>query len=269
MFVFGTESILLLKRSHRHPGFAFLLGLLVPGMGHVFWREYLFGLFVFLVMIIASVLVFFSFLVELPALLKWVLFGLPALFYLFTFIDLKRAIDRKRATSSRSGAVAVTFLVGAVAINVLLPLSPTNFLLHNRPALTTIHARSFRPLFEKGDLCLIDRSAYRVDLFFLNQPIIHSRPDRWDLISFSEGGARQLGLVVGYGGEDVSYVDGVLLVDGAANNDRVWAPAPEGEIPLTRVDAGGILVATLSEGALVGTAQISDRNIVGKVHRLF
>ncbi len=270
LFVFGTVGTSLLKRIINHPGFAVLLSLLMPGLGHLFWREYLFGVFVFLVMIIASVLVFFSYLVELPLFLKWVLFGLPVLFYLFTFLDLKRSISRKTAASTRSPEIAIVFLLAAVAVNLCLPLSPTNFILRNHPTLSTIRAETFKPLFNKGDFCWIGSTAYRVNLFFLDKPIIFRQPDRWDLISFrDEGEIDQLGLVIGYGGEEISYTGGVLVIDSLPNNDQSWIPAPEGEIPLTRVEAGSILVATLEKGTLAGTRQISDRNIIGKVHRLF
>ena len=270
LFVFGTVGTSILKRLLHRSSFAVLLSLLAPGLGHIFWREYLFGVFIFLVMSVASVLVFFSFLVELPLLLKWGLFGLPVLFYLFTFVDLKRSIRRNKATPLPGAKIAPVFLLSAILVNLCLPLSPTNLALRNHPTLSTIHAETFKPLFNKGELCLVDRLAYRVNLFFLDKPLFYGRPNRWDLISFTdEGETDQLGLVVGFGGEEVSYTGGVLLVDSLANSDQSWVPAPDGEIPLTRVEAGGILVATLEKGTLVGTRQILDRNIVGKVHPLF
>ena len=61
--------------------FSSLLHLLLPGLGHVFWREYAFGLFVFLVMLIAAVLFFVSFLVTIPVLVKVLLLGLPLVFF--------------------------------------------------------------------------------------------------------------------------------------------------------------------------------------------
>jgi hypothetical protein len=270
LYFIGTAGFTLLKRFSPRPGFAILLGFLLPGLGHVYWREYLFGWFVFLVMVIASVLVFFSFLVQLPPLLEWLLFGLPVVFFAFTFVDLVRSIKRKRATFSRNTTAAMLFVAVAFAGNLLFPLSPTNFLLRNFPELGIEHSGLAEPLLETNDVYLVDRAAYRVNLFFLNQGYVHSRPDRWDFIAFDNlTSDESLGLVIGYGGEEVTFHGDSLFIDGFPPDDRVGRPSLAGEIPLTLVETGSILVATLNEGALVGVKQISDRNIIGKVHPLF
>jgi hypothetical protein len=270
LYFIGTAGFTLLKRFSHRPGFAILLGFLLPGLGHVYWREYLFGWFVFLVMIITSVLVFFSFLVQLPPTLEWLLFGLPVLFFAFTFVDLVRSINRKRSTFKRNTTAAMLFVTVAISGHLLLPLSPTNYLIRNLPELGIERSGLAEPLLGQNDVYLVNRAAYRVNLFFLNQGYIHSRPDRWDLIAFEDlTSDENLGLVIGYGGEEVTFHDDSLFVDGFPPDDREERPSLTGEIPLTLVEAGSILVATLNEGALVGVKQISDRNIIGKVHPLF
>jgi len=79
----------------------YLLHLLLPGLGHVLAKEYVFGLFVFLVTLLAVVLFFVSFLVAMPPLAEFVLLGLPVIFYVFTFsIWLELSAS---AVSRRSG----------------------------------------------------------------------------------------------------------------------------------------------------------------------
>jgi hypothetical protein len=126
------------------------------------------------------------------------------------------------------------------------------------------------PFLRKGDFYLIDRAAYRVELFFLDQPYVRATPDRFDVVVFENDDTQEkVAWVLGFGGEEIALQDGALTISGIEVERDPGAPALTGGIPLTRVETGSILVASLDEGGQVGTTQISDRNIVGKVHRLF
>ena len=91
-----------MKRFKDSISFAALLNLLLPGLGHSYWRDYTFGLFIFLILLVAATLFFVSFLVTLPVLVKIILFGLPTLFYIFSFLDLARTLRRHGGVSNRS-----------------------------------------------------------------------------------------------------------------------------------------------------------------------
>ena len=244
---------------------------ILPGAGHLYWREYLFGTFVLLVMIIASVLFFFSFLVELPSAIKVVLFGLPLVFYVFTFIDLWRVVlrnDRKRVHSSTTARV---FLITSLAACFLVPLSPVNFVILNRPQIVKVEGGQLGRAPEERALCLVDRSAYRVNLFFLDEALTRRSPDRWDWVRFhDQTRTMQTGLVLGYSSEEVTAFSDSLFVDGfPVDRPESLSLGSGDQVPLTHVDPGCILVATLNQGGIDKTYQISPRDVIGKVHRLF
>ncbi len=175
-----------MKQLQDRISFGFILTLLLPGLGHVYWGEYLFGVFVFLVLLVAAVLFFFSFLISLPFVVKLVLFGLPTLFYLFVFVDLWKTTRRRRDRPIHKTATAVGFLALGLLVHLLAPLSPTNFLWRNAPGLVTIANHSLEPLVAKGDICWVNRLAYRAELFFLDEPVIHSTPERWQLVRYCD-----------------------------------------------------------------------------------
>jgi hypothetical protein len=91
---------------HKRLIFAWMLNLLLPGLGHFYWREYAFGLFVFLVMLLASVLYVASFFVPMPGAVTWLVLGLPIMFYGFTFVDLARTARLKRVSINRTTRAA-------------------------------------------------------------------------------------------------------------------------------------------------------------------
>ena len=261
----------MIERFKEHIGFGLLLNLVLPGAGHVYWREYLFGIFVFLVMAIASVLFFFSILVELPNGIRVVLFGLPTVFYGFSFVDLRRSILRGGCKEVRSAHSAWAFLMAATAVCLVMPLSPTNFALRNLPRMFSIKTGQLDSMREGQVFCLVDRAAYRVNLFFLNEPYPRRTPARWDLVQFhDQDDSTRFGLVLGHSGEEVAFFNDSLFVDG------YQVPAPEtfslrsgAGVPLTHIDPDGILAATLNRGAIEEVFQISPRDVIGKVHRLF
>jgi hypothetical protein len=268
---FGTAGFPLLERFKNTYGFGLVLSLMVPGAGHLLWRDYLFGIFVFLVMLTAVVLFFFSFLVELPVAMKAILFGLPTLFYVFTFVDLWRTVKRKAAGPSPSATVAWGFVVSALVVALALPLSPWNFALRNRPLIEVADGDELTPVISDGDICLIDRLAYHVDLFFLDQTLGRRLPGRWETVRLRDtGGAGTLGLVLAYGGEEVAFFNDSLFVDGYPLPDYEMAPfVTGGHLPLTRVEMGNILVATIDRGTLKEARQVSNQDVVGRVYRLF
>jgi signal peptidase I len=267
----GTARYMYMKRFKDSFGFGLLLSLILPGAGHIYIREYLFGIFVLLIMVVAAALFFMAFLVELPGTLKLVLFGLPALFYLFSFIDLWKSAKKKPLARPRPAIIAWTFLAVSLGVSLLAPLSPGNFLWRNRPELFTVRQSTLTPLIETGDLVWVDRMAYRVNLFFLEQPIDRDDPDRWKTVRFRRPGSDdQIGMVIGLGGEEVRVVNDSLLIDGLPVQDRS-GPLGHlvGELPLTLIDYGTILVVTMSDGVLGQSYQVPRRQIIGEVHRLF
>ena len=256
----------MIKRYKDHISFGILLSLILPGAGHSYWREHLFGIFVFLVMVVASILFFFSFLTELPFTVKLLLFALPSLFYVFSFVDLWRTIHRKRQSSYRSSRRAWSYLVAGIIVCLVFPLSPANFLLRNKPIIARSEIDGSGP-----KVVLIDRAAYRVNLFFLPEPYPHKSPARWDLVQFYDWNqAVRVGFVMGGPGEEVTYTEDTLFVDGFPVAVPATVPiAPGNKVPLTQVDPDGILIATLDRGAIEETLQVTPRAVIGKVHRLF
>ncbi len=260
-----------MKRSKDNFGFGCLLSLILPGAGHIYFREYLFGIFVFLIMLGFAAVFFAAFLVTLPETIRVILFGLPLLFYLFSFVDLWKSRQRKSDKPPRSGRVALIFLFVSVGACLAIPVSPANFLLRNRLDVASVSESTVAPLIENGDLVWINRMAYRVNLFFLDRPLDHDIPERGAIIQFRHpGDDDQLGIVIGLGGEEITAVNDTLFVDGFPVQDPSgrWA-ALTGELTLTLVDYEAILVATLNDGVLGQSYQVPGRQIIGEVHRLF
>jgi hypothetical protein len=261
----------MVERFKEQFSFGALLNAVLPGAGHLYWREYLFGTFVLLVMIIASVLFFFSFLVELPPTIKVVLFGLPIVFYGFTFVDLWRAVRRSDRRKTHSSTVALAFLFTSLIVCLIVPLSPVNFVIQNCPQIVNEGDVQLGRKSDGKAICLVDRSAYRVNLFFLDEPFPRRSPTRWDLVRYyDQSQMARTGLVLGFSSEDVTAFNDSLFVDGfAVDRPDALSLGTGGQVPLTHIDPGCILVATLNQGAIDTTYQISPRDVIGKVHRLF
>ncbi len=260
-----------MKRFRDSVGFACILNLLLPGLGHVYWREYIFGLFVFLVLLLASMLFFVSFLVALPDVAKLLLFALPLLFYLFSFVDLGKTVSRRGPRSRRGGTAVILMLVLAVGFQLLAPIAPLNFALRNRPEIHRLTDNGLNPLLRRGDLIVINSLAYCADLFFLDQPVWYDCPRLGEMICFhtTDSNTRRVGLVVGEPGHEVQVVDGLLFVDGLpASADMPAGLTLRGDMPLTRVAYGSIMVVTLNLGALDEVYHVPIDETVGRVHRL-
>lgn len=251
--------------------FGLLLNLLMPGSGHFFWRDYVFGLFIFLILLMAAVLFFVSYLTFVPTAAKAVLFVLPAVFYLFTFVDLTRSMKNKKQRTRRSPLVAILFLVVVTVFQLAAPVTPVNFVLRNMPELYRAGDNHLAPMLKSGDFAWTNPLAYKADVFFLDIPLWNQMPQRGDLVRFTgQDGSGRTGLVIGLSDEEVEIADGRLLVSGYPRPfDLPEGLRLHGDMPLTLVASSSILVANLNLGAIDQTAQVPLENLTGRVSRLF
>ena len=249
---------------------ASLLNLLLPGLGHIYWKEPVFGLFVFLVTLIAIILFFLTFFVHLSVWVKLVLFGLPTVFYLFTFIDLDRTVRTRRAKTRRSVRIAAIYFAIALAYQVIVPIAPGNFLLRNMPEAFVMENNSLAPLYARGDLLRTNRLAYTADIFFADRPVLHDLPDRYDAVRFVDDDDRQrCGFVVGLPNEEIEILEGVVVVNGLP--DYEGSPSTwnlSGYCPLTWVQGYSILIVTLNFGSIDKAYELPLERLEGKVSKL-
>jgi len=260
-----------MKRFKDSLGFGLLLNLLLPGAGHIFWKEYTFGVFIFLIMLMAAALFFVSYLVYIPIALKTALFVLPAVFYLFTFVDLARSIRKKRDHSRRTPMVAVVFLLVVVIFQVAAPITPVNFLWRNTPEIYRTGDNHLAPMLRSGDIAWTNSLAYQANLFFFDRPVWHELPERGDMVRFIDrDSSTQTGFVLGLSDEEVEVVDGRLLVGGFPRLlDSHGGLRLSGDMPLTLVAPNSILVISLNLGAIDRTRQVPLDNLKGRVSQLF
>jgi hypothetical protein len=250
--------------------FGILLSLLLPGLGHAFWKEYLFGIFVLLVMLMGAALFFVSFLINLPTTAYIVMFGIPMVFYTFTFVDLSRTIRRKRAHLNLAARRSLIFLIAAVVSQVAVPASPFHFALRNTPSLHRMPDNHLSPALRKGDLIRSCYLAYTVDLFFLQRPLYHTLPERFDIVSFPDSdGHPRFGVVIGLPNEEVEVVGGAVIADGLPQMEPQDAGLIlRGDCPLTSVGRYSILVSTVYFGKIDDVVEVPLARDIGKVDRL-
>lgn len=255
----------------KSPALAMFLNLLLPGLGHLLWREWLFGLFIFLIMLIAVILFVVSLLVPIGLVVKSLLLGLPLIFYAFSFLDLHRTIRTRRSSTAITGRTVITLLVVGIIYQVASPSAPLNFALCNLPEMYRQEDNRLVPKFHRGDLLKASRLAYFLHLVFLDQPVMHALPDRYDLVRFtSDDGARRSGVVLGRSGESVELADGIVVVNGLPDLGHTGLGFElSGSCPLTAVKEYSILIATLNGGVIDQVYQVPFSDIVGKVSRLF
>ncbi|MBI5266577.1 MAG: hypothetical protein HY851_05010 [candidate division Zixibacteria bacterium] len=250
-------------------GFAFLLNLLVPGIGHGFWKEYAFGVFVFLVMILSVVLAMASLLLPFSALTRAFLIGLPALYYIFTFVDLRRVVRKKRS-AGRTYQVTAAFLIFAILWQLLSPAAPVNFLARNAPEVFRLSDNALSPRLRQGSWLYSNSLAYRANFFFISRPQLYALPERGELVRFADSmGVRHVGLVIGFPGEQVEIIGRTLTANGVDFDvsDMFGAPL-SGTMALTPVESGSIMVAMIRIGMIETTHQVAVTDILGKVHEL-
>lgn len=260
-----------MKRSTDSFSFAALLNLLLPGAGHIFWRDYLFGVFTFLIALLAACLVFFAFLVPLPLSVKIVLFSLPATFYLASFVDLYKTVQKKGRISKRGPRAAGIFLASAFVIQLAAPVAPGFMVLLNHPSISRVASNDLAPDLRRGDRVLCVAAAYRLKIPFLPQPVWYNTPRAGEMVSFTDFDEHpRIGLVIARAGEYAEIVDGDLWINGDVQTDVFPAQLRvSGDMPLTVAEPGSILVATLKLGALDQTYQVGGERLTGKVYRLF
>ncbi len=247
--------------------FALLLNLLLPGAGHFLWRETLFGIFVFLTMLLAAALFVVQYLIPLPKLAIWFLLGLPVLFYLFTFVDLARTVKTKRGRFVATQYSALVILVIGIVYQFASPSAATNFAIRNFPAIFKVEGSHLSPLYRAGEIAVANRLAYTAEIPFLKRPVLHALPERFDLVRFHDSADQPaVGFVLGLPTEGIAVLDGALTVD--ETPIAVTLPtgfALTGEWPLTVVEDYSILVGTFNLGTLNDLHQVRLDKVVGRV----
>ena len=247
--------------------FGILLNIFLPGLGYVYWKDYMFGIFVFLVMLIAAALFFVSFLVKLPTAVYWILLGLPFVFFVFTFFDIAKVIRKRRGGFTISTTRWSVFLMVGLAYQLFAPIAPVNFGIRNRPSIYKVANNQLYPLYKNGQYVRSSHLAYSADLFFLKQPLYYRLPERFDVVSFTDTtGMSRFGVVIGLPGEEVQVAEGVVVVNGYP---QVEPPGSGilvgGDLPLTSVERYSILVATLYFGKVDKAYDVSLDGDIGKV----
>jgi len=255
----------------RHSQFlGALLNLLLPGLAHFLWGDRLFGVFVFLIMILAAVLAATSLLLPLPTLAVWVLLGLPVLFYVFSFGDLARLIARKRAKVEISSLAVRTALGAGILYQLLAPTAAVNFGIRNAPEMFVVANDNLAPVLHPGEPAMANAIAYYVNIPFINRPIFHALPERCDVVRYhSENGRKRVGVVIGLPGESVMVDSGFIVVNGVPAGERLPSGLNAGSLPLTAVDDYSILVGDFDYGKIVSASQVSLADLTGKVRRFY
>lgn len=245
------------------------LHLVLPGLGHFYVKEKIFGLFVLLISLIAAVLFSVTIIFPVPFWAKFLLIGLPVLFYLFTFVDLSRSFDRKRETILRSRRAAIIFAAIGLGYQLLAPIAPGNFLIRNSPSLFVQDDNSVAPVYSRGDLLKLNRLAYTANIFFFDSPYLHTFPDRYDIVGFvDEQGLSRTGIIIGLPGEEIEVLDGIVIVNGLPDYEASGsAVSLQGVAPLTNVDQFSIFVVTLNFGVVDRTYHVPFERLAGRVSK--
>ena len=256
--------------SMRNCWFAWLLNLLIPGSGHVYYREYSFGVFVFLITLIGSLVFVASYFLNLTNVVVLILLGLPVLFYLVTFIDLKHTAARKRLHPGRSLWARRLFLLTGLLYQALSPAALVNFGWQNAPHVFVQPDNDLAPRYSQGDMLKASGLAYKVRLSGLKGPLLHALPQRYAIVRYyDESGKPCCGVVIGLPGERIEVAAGVLLVNEMPVVDGEPLGIPiEGDWPLTTASPYSILVAGFHLGHLEQVSEVPLEGIIGKVSRL-
>ena len=229
-------------------------------------REYAFGLFVLLVMLLAAVLAVAVFFIEMSRWGAALFMSLPIVFYLFTFADLKKHTARtnEQGFSKRRGYI---FLAIGIAYQCFAPSSPLNIVWQNHPTVLIAEESYAPPSIRQDDWLLADRTAYMLDLSYLPNPLIHHVPDRYEFVYFEgERGRREIGLVLGFPREQIEISDSSLFIDGVPDFNLPPRGAElTGEWPLTIVDDGSMLIATFHLGRIDRLELVPVTHLIGRI----
>ena len=249
--------------------YSWLLSVLLPGLGHLLWGEYLFGIFIFLIMLLAIGLAYMGVFLEAGSLFYWVLTIFPILFFVFSLLDLKRAIEKKRGKQNPSSNRALLFLLISLLFQLLIPGTPARFLFENKPTIYTAQTSDLSPVIKRGDLVKVNPMAYFVRLFFYDRPVYFSIPERFDLVRFSADDSRLVtGVVIGLPEESLEATSGEFIVDGIPVMGRTSPVLIDGDCPLTTAGPYSILVAELHLGRIKKVHEVSLFELAGKVSQL-
>ncbi|PWB68210.1 hypothetical protein C3F09_12165 [candidate division GN15 bacterium] len=255
----------------RHSQFlGALYNLLLPGLAHFVWGDRLFGVFVFLIMILAATLAATSLLLPLPTLAVWVLLGLPVLFYIFSFVDLAKLIKRKRGKFDISVKAARIALGAGILYQLLAPTALVNFGIRNAPEFFVVGNNNLSPVVPAGQVVAANSISYYVNIPFIKHPIFHALPDRGDVVRYRVGhGQNRVGIVIGLPGETIAVDSGFIVVNGGPAGESLPRGLDAGNLPLTTVDDYSILVGDFDYGKIVGANQVSLTDLTGKVRRFY
>ncbi len=249
----------------------FLLNLLLPGSGHIHFREYTFGVFVLIIWLMAAVLFYLSFIIELNLWAKLALFGLPIIFYFFTFFDLFHSMKKKKVLQKRGVLFSTAVYMIALVYQIWVPAAPLNFMMTNGPVLFVLDDHRLSPLYSQGTLMKASRLAYQVDIVGFNRPILHHLPERYDVVRIqSEKGSKANAVVLGLPEEEIEIVEGTVIINRTPDFEGwIGGLTFSGDWPLTTVGAGELLVATLNLGTIDDVYIVSYAQLVGKVSAVF
>lgn len=126
------------------------------------------------------------------------------------------------------------------------------------------------PIFSKGDLLKTNPLSFTASIFFLDKPLLHSLPDRYDVVRFRLNDRNKSGIVLGLPTEEIELIDGILVVDGLADFDGPgggWLPG--GDWPLTQAGSYSILLATLNFGNIDKVIEVPLDHVTGRVSKVF
>lgn len=199
------------------------------------------------------------------------MFSLPILFYIFSFLDLFRTMQKQNSAGVVPRGRLLVFVLAGLTYQILAPVAPGNFLIRNFPIIYQQSGNSMRPLFENGDWLKASRLDYTINLAFMNQTILHTLPDRYDIVCVDDGsGAYRSALLIGLPREEIEIIDGMLLVNGLpGQNPGMTGVSLSPDQPLTVVDQYSIIVATLRMGNIHKLYQVPLENLVGKADHLW
>lgn len=248
-----------------------LLNLILPGAGHFFIREYVFGVFVFLIWLVAASLFYLSFVIDLNQGAKLILFSLPLVFYFFTFFDFLQSYKKKKELKKRSAVFSIVIYAVAIIYQLSVPSAPINFAIANGPIPFVLKNHRLSPLYTQGTLMKASRLAYRFQVLGFGRPFLHHLPDRYDIVRFrSENGARENAVVLGLPQEEIEIAAGTVIINTVPDFEG-WTAGLElnGNWPATVLNDGELLVATLNLGAIDEVYRVPVANIIGKVEPFF
>ena len=141
----------------------------------------------------------------------------------------------------------------------------------NFPEYFIVKKNNLNPVFQQGNILKANRLSYIVDFFFLEKPLLHSLPRRYDMVRYeTEQGIRQVGIVIGFAGEEIEMAEGVVVVNGLPDyNQPAHFSTITGDCQLTYVDQYSILVGKLNLGAVNSVETVLFDKLIGKVDKVF